>query len=219
MWKAPVLIAISFLAILSGCVLSSKQNKTVAATPAAPKPVVNTPAPPPPQSLSVPQTQVQLPKPQPLDPAALETEPAPPVGVPPDLTSTPRQNTGRRSPPPSTRDMPPANAPPPSAAPPAQPPPATVPSEPAAQPIREIVSAAELKKSQEQALSKRKDVQQMMEQITRRGRLSPTQQDVVTRINSFLATSEDAEKKGDMKQADALADRAQVLAKDLLNGK
>ena len=44
-------------------------------------------------------------------------------------------------------------------------------------------------------------------------------QAVITNINSLLASSVDAERRGDMKLADALADRAQVLAKDLINGK
>jgi hypothetical protein len=42
---------------------------------------------------------------------------------------------------------------------------------------------------------------------------------VVTNINSFLASSIDAERRGDVKLADALAERAQILAKDLANGK
>src|ERR1039458_753861 len=63
--------------VLAGCSLRGKPAKT-AIVPAAPKPVV-APAPAaPPPALSIPQTRVELPKPQPVDPAALATEPRPP---------------------------------------------------------------------------------------------------------------------------------------------
>jgi hypothetical protein len=38
---------------------------------------------------------------------------------------------------------------------------------------------------------------------------------MVTRIQSFVTQSDDAEKRGDMRQADALAERGLVLAKEL----
>ena len=41
----------------------------------------------------------------------------------------------------------------------------------------------------------------------------------ITAIKSFMDQSLEAESKGDMRQADTLADRAQILAKDLINGK
>ena len=57
-----------------------------------------------------------------------------------------------------------------------------------------------------------------MDQLAKRN-LTQAQQGVVTNINSFISSSQEAEKKNDMKLADALADRALILAKDLLNGK
>ena len=44
------------------------------------------------------------------------------------------------------------------------------------------------------------------------------QQKVADTIRSFLSLSEDAEKHNDMRQADALAERAQILAKELQSG-
>jgi len=41
---------------------------------------------------------------------------------------------------------------------------------------------------------------------------------VAATIRSFLALSEEAEKHNDMRQADALAERAQILAKELQSG-
>src|ERR1017187_135636 len=57
--------------VLAGCSLRGKPAK-LAVAPAAPKPVV-APAPAaPPTALSIPQTHVELPKPQPAGPAALD---------------------------------------------------------------------------------------------------------------------------------------------------
>jgi hypothetical protein len=80
------------------------------------------------------------------------------------------------------------------------------------------VPAAEARRLQDQAQSRRKDVAQILEQLGRR-QLNNIQKGVIININSFLASSLDAEKRGDMKLADVLADRAQVLARDLVNGK
>jgi hypothetical protein len=84
--------------------------------------------------------------------------------------------------------------------------------------IQEIVPVAEAKRLQEQAQAKRRDVQQMLDQLARR-QLNTAQKGTITLINSSLASSVDAERRGDMKLADALAGNAQILAKDLLNGK
>src|ERR1035438_7667652 len=78
--KALVTALLSIL--LAGCELRGKPAKS-AVPPAAPKPVASAaPAPAPPPALSIPQTRVELPKPQPVDPAALETEATPPEPLP-----------------------------------------------------------------------------------------------------------------------------------------
>jgi len=204
-------IASAFVAALAlmtaGCVLSGKGKKPVPPAPVAARPPATAPPAPAPQPLSVPQTQVELPHPQPVDPAALSVD-APPRVETAEPAPPPRQPASRR----------PSGAPQPSRA---EPPPVTPPAAPAEAPapqIQEIVPAAEIRRLQEQAAARRRDVQQMLDQLARR-QLTAAQRNVITTINGLFASSVDAEKRGDMKTADALADRAQVLAKDLINGK
>jgi hypothetical protein len=218
MKNAPRFIA-AFLAItVTGCVKQGNKK------PLTPAPVVAKPAPtpapaPPPPPLSTPQTQVELPKPQFLDPAALAPETAPPQEEPVEPQPVTKPAGGRR---PTGAGTGTQTAPPtaPAATPPAAPPPTTTPP-PAEQPtqqIQEIVPPQEAKRLQEQAQAKRRDVQQMLDQLGRR-QLTTAQKAVITNINSLLASSVDAERRGDMKTADALAANAQIIAKDLLNGK
>jgi hypothetical protein len=89
---------------------------------------------------------------------------------------------------------------------------------PSSPPIQEIIPPAESKKLLEQARARRATVQQILDQFARKQVTGP-QRDTITRINSFMQGSVEAENKGDMRQADALADRAQILAKDLINAK
>src|ERR1017187_82011 len=197
--KALVTALLSIL--LAGCELRGKPAKS-AVPPAAPKPAVNpAPAPPPPPPLSIPQTRVELPKPQPVDPAALETETAPPE--PPPAAAAPARS----------RRAPPATSQPATPSPPA----ATMPTEPR-ETVQEIVSPAESKRLQDQAQARRNEVRQILEQLGRR-RVTGNQQSVAATIRNFLALSEEAEKHNDMRQADALAERAQILAKELQSGR
>jgi hypothetical protein len=214
MRKASALIIVVLAILTAGCALSGKPAKQAAVTPAVTKPVPAVPAPPPPP-LSIPQTQVELPKPQPFDPAALVTEPAPPAEAPPE-TSTPRTQTpGRR---PTTREgtaTPPAT----NVTPAPALPPAAAPTEQVTSPIiQEIVPQAEVKRLQDQAAGRRREARQIVDQLARR-QLSAANTELVNKINSLIASSLDAEKKGDMKTADLLAERAQILAKDLLNAR
>ncbi len=209
MKKAPAFIAALLALMTAGCVLSGKGKKPVPPAPVAAKPAVSAPPAPAPQPLSTPQTQVQLPPFQPVDPAAYAVDAPPQVEVPEPPPAPRPTTTTRRAPSggsqPSRTESPPATTP-------------AVPEPAAAPPIQEIVPAAEVKRLQEQAQARRRDVQQILDQLSRR-QLGTAQRDVVTTINSLLLSSSDAEKRGDMKTADSLADRAQVLARDLINGK
>src|ERR1019366_6501733 len=128
--KALVTALLSIL--LAGCELRGKPAKS-AVPPAAPKPAVNpAPAPPPPPPLSIPQTRVELPKPQPVDPGALETETAPPE--PPPAAAAPARS--RRAPPAASQPA----TPPPPAAPRA--PAAAGPPPPGSHPPRHTVAAS-----------------------------------------------------------------------------
>jgi len=197
--KATALLTALLSIVLAGCSLHGKAAKS-AATPAAPKPVASAaPAPAPPPPLSIPQTRVELPKPQPLDPAALETE----TTLPEPLPAAPAPARSRRAPAASQ----PASTPAPAATP-----------APERETVQEIVSPDEVKRLQEQAQARRREVTRILGQLGRRA-LTGGRQNVAATIRSFLALSEEAEKHNDMRQADALAERAQILAKELQSGK
>ncbi len=195
--KAKALLTAVLAVALAGCVLRGKPAKT-AAVPATPKPAA-TPAPaaPPPAPLSIPQTHVALPAPQPLDPAAFDVEPIP---EPQPVVPAPSR---------SHRTSPPAATPPPAVA--------TPPPEPPRETVQEIVPAAELKRLQDQAQGRRREVTKILNQVGRRP-ITTARQNVIETIKSFLALSEEAEKHNDMRQADGFAERAQILAKELQSG-
>ncbi len=84
--------------------------------------------------------------------------------------------------------------------------------------IQEILPAAEQKQLLDRAVSKRQQVRQILEQ-TRSQRLNDTQRTLKSNIESFVKLSEEAEKRNDARGADALAERALVLARELPGGK
>ncbi len=180
---------------LSGCGL---RNKTVAAAPVPPPPppAVVEPAGP----LSIPQTSVELPPPQPLDPRALETAQAPP---------------------PAPEEPAPAPKPPRR---PAQPPVATgpqLPADAAQQPapeerprLQEIVPPEEKRRMAEEIAARKREIESVLQQAAQR-RLSEQDRGIVERIRSFLLLSDQAAARDDMRQAEALSERALVLAREL----
>jgi hypothetical protein len=201
--KINVLLTALLVIVLAGCELRGKPK---VATPPAPSPVA-APAPkppPPPVPLSIPQTNVALPKEQPLDDAALEITPSTAAAEPTPVAAGPPQRQRNRPPVGSTAPA----APPPSA-------PAVTP-EPR-ETVQEIVPPPENKRLQERAQAHRTEANQILQRLGRR--LNNAQQGVVASIKSFVALSEQAEKYNDMRQADALAERAQILAKELQSGK
>ena len=199
--KATALLTALLSILLAGCELRGKPAKS-AVPPAAPKPVASAaPAPAPLPALSIPQTRVELPKPQPVDPAALETEATPPEPLP--AVAAPARS--RRATPAASQ---PAPASPPAATPPPEP----------RETVQEIVSPAEVKRLQDQAQARRNEVKQILDRLGRR-QLTGTQRNVVATIRNFLTLSGEAENHNDMRQADALAERAQILAKELQSGK
>jgi hypothetical protein len=206
MRSAPALL-IATLCVMSGaCAKNGKKANPAAAVPVPAKPAAAAPAPAPPRTLSIPQTQVELPRPQPLDVNALAAPQPEPAAAEPAAPAP-------RTPPPRTRTP----AAPVRSEPPAQPP-AAVETAPAAPAIQEVLSPGESKRLQESAQSRRREAQAILDQLARR-QLSPAQRDSFGKIASFLTSSADAEKRGDLKFADAAADRALTLAKDLVNGK
>jgi type IV secretory pathway VirB10-like protein len=187
-------MALTMALTTAGCAAKKSKSTTTLAPPApvaapvAVKPVK--------EPLSIPQTQVQLPPPQPFNPEAL-TLPAPPPPEPPAPAPKPVRRATTTSPP----------KPEPAA-------PAAQPAEPERAPIQEIVPADERRRFQESADARKRETRQLLEQA-KTHRLTGSQTTLVKRIQSFVAQSDDAEKRGDMRQADALAERGLVLAKEL----
>lgn len=192
---------------LTGCILKGKP-KTTSAMPVAPKPAA-APAPPPlpPAPLSIPQMHPELPAPQPLSAEALATTEAPgePPAPPPPPPRVSKKNT---SPPRPRPETPPPN--PPVVAPPAEP--DTRP------PIQEIVPPEDLNRLKASADAHKAEIEKLLSQIPRRG-LTKEQKDAVDTIRSFVRLSDEAERGGDMRKADELAERGFVLAQGLPGAK
>ena len=193
----------------AGCVAHGKQQAKASAAPPTPAPTA-APAPPPPrpQPLSIPQTDARLPEPQPISAEALATirRVEPPV-EPASEPRPARSSKGTVAGPP--RPEPPAAQ--------AQTPAAAAPAESERGPVQEIVSPAEAQKMKESAAARKAEVRKTLEQVQAHA-LTPEQSNQVKRIQSFLQLSDDAEKRSDMRQADALAERALVLARELQSG-
>jgi hypothetical protein len=190
---------------MSGCIFGGKKQ---AATPPPPKPPATT-VKPPEEPLSVPQTRVQLPPPQPVDPRALETPEEPPAPPPSETAPAPKPQR-RPAPIPTTGPQPPAETP---AAPAAQQPP------PEERPrLQEILSPEEKRKLVEEINSRKREVNEILQQAARRN-LSQADRVIVERVRSFLALSDQAAGRDDIRQADALSERAVVLARELRNGR
>ena len=193
---------------LAGCVLRGKQTQKVSAPPPTPVPAAKPASAPPPQPLSIPQTQAQLPAPQPIAPGALATTtPAEPPAETQPAQRAPRRPTRPVAGPPRP-EIPPAQV---------QTPPVPATGEAERPPVQEIVPAGESNRLRESAEARKQEIRKTLDQAQSRS-LSRDQRAVISRIQTFLQQSDDAQKKGDMRLADALAQRAQVLARELQNG-
>lgn len=84
--------------------------------------------------------------------------------------------------------------------------------------MQEIIPEAESKQLLDRAVGRRREVRRILDQLGRR-HLSTAQQEVKATILNYLALSDDAQKHNDPRQADAFAERAQILAKELQSGK
>jgi hypothetical protein len=66
-----------------------------------------------------------------------------------------------------------------------------------------------------QVAGKRSEARQLLDAMKGRKGLTTQQNNDLRRARGFLTQSDDAEKRGDMRQADALAELALVLAREL----
>lgn len=202
MKRAQAILSAALVIGQAGCVLGGKPK---AAPPPPPQPAPAAAAAParPAEPLSVPQTRIELPPPQPFNTDSLPPEPP---TAPQESPARPvRSNRPRPSAPKPAEPAAPAPAPPATPAPEVRP------------QIQEVVPAAEQKHYQEQAQTRKREIRQWLDTSGRK-RLNRHQQNTVERIQAFLKDSDDAEARGDMREADALAERAQILLRELQNG-
>jgi hypothetical protein len=196
----------SSLALLqSSCLFTGKPKTPAAAVaPPQPKPVAAKPAAPS-EALSVPQTNVELPPPQPVNKEAVALPtPMPEAGAPPPAVSRPVRRTAPLPPQPKPPDTPaPAVAPPVDAG---------------LAPVREVLTDDERKRFQQSVDGRKKEINRLLTKI-KSHRLSGEANREVKRIESLVAQFNDLENRGDMRQADALAERALILAQELTDGK
>jgi hypothetical protein len=185
---------------LAGCTLGASKQ---AAVPPPPKPAaVQPPAPDPP--LSIPQTAVTLPSPQPVNPDAIPVVQAAQAPAPPKTDTPPAPKVARRTAagPPKPDPEPEADSPPTVAA-------------PEQAPIQPILNGDEQKRIQAAMEARKREIAEKLARAKEARRLSSHDQSLVERIQSFLAQCAQAEGRGDYSQADTLSERALVLAREL----
>jgi hypothetical protein len=197
---------------MTGCVLRGKQQAKLPAVPPPPSQPAQGGGPAArPEPLSIPQTQAQLPPAQPVDPQALATPqpPSQPVEAPAPSRPKPRPTV-----PAPARSEPPVPA--------AQT--ATQPTVPQPAPegelreqVQEIIPPEELKQLQDRLATRKQEVRRVLDSAPAR-KPNAQQSPVISRIQQFLQQSEDAEKRGDLRQADVLGEKAQILAREFQGG-
>lgn len=202
-------LAIAILAVtvsLAGCTLRGRKPQPV---PAAPTPAPP-PAPKPSGPLSIPQTSVEFPPPQPVDPRALETAAETP---PPEPEPAPAKTPRRPAPAPAATG---SQAPLPVAPPPEVPAPAPVVEERPR--LQEPVSPEEKRRLADEINNRKREINDILQQASRRN-LPDGDRGIVERVHSFLQLSDQAAARGELRQADSLSERALVMARELRNAR
>ena len=190
---------LGLMVALAGCTLGLGKRRAVAPPPAPA--AVQPPAPDLP--LSIPQTAVTLPNPQPVNTDAIPTLQAAQQSPAPGKTEAPPAPRALRR----SAAVPPKPDPEPEA----ETPPAPAPPEQPA--IRPILSGDEQKRIRNVIDARKKEIAEKMSHV--KGRLSESNQSLVDRINSFLEQCDEAERRSDYSQADELSVHALVLAGEL----
>ena len=178
---------------------------------AGPKPVASAPPPSPPAKppvesaadlpVSVPQTQVTLPSPQPIQAEALAVvKVEPPPTAPASQTAKPRPAAPRTEPRQQTAVQAPAGP---------QPPPAA-----SRRRIRPVESPEERNRLLAEIATSQRQVHDNLAKAKTRP-LTEAEKSAVERIVAFLEQADTATKDQDLQQAAALSNRALVLSQDL----
>jgi hypothetical protein len=207
-----VLLAACCAGVLAVPACSLRAGRAVPTAAAAPKPaappaVVETAAELP---ISVPQTQVTLPSPQPIQAEALAVRPeSQPTPDPANQPVRPQRNPAPARP----EARPQATAQP--AGPPAPPPAAPTVTR---RRIRPLESPAERQRLLAGITARQKQVQDVLAKAKSRP-LSEAEKSAADRIQGFLAQTESALKDDDLQQAEALSNRALLLCQELSSEK
>jgi len=188
---------------LAACDMLAK--KQVAVLP-PPKPAAAQP-PAPEAPLSIPQTGVTLPSPQPVNPDAIPkiqvAQEAPAAVEKPETPAPPKPV--RKPAPTQSKQEAETEAETPA------PPPAAAPEQPP--PIQPILSADDQKRIREAIENRKREITAKLGRA--KGPLSAHNKSLIERIRSMLTLCDEAEKRGDYSQADALSERAAALVQEL----
>jgi hypothetical protein len=181
--------------IAAGC--DSGLRAKAPAVPAAPVPVAA------PEPLILPQTTAQLPTPQPVPPDSVPPRPALDAAPAAEVTEPVIQAPRRPAPAARSRVQEPVHTPAPAA-------PVAVPEEETAGPL---LSGEDLAKSNARVQARLTDLRRRLRPFATSANAGT--KGAASRIESVLRLGDQALKRGDLRQADAMADRAQTLLQEL----
>jgi hypothetical protein len=205
-----------FVLLAAGCLgtagCAAKAAKTAPIyTPAAPQPQLAVHTPPADEPISVAQTNVVLPKPQPIQAEALATPPPeePPAPEPANQTVKPRVPAAAKPEPRQQAGTQAVQGPPP---PPAPNPAASRPR------IRPVESPADQHRMLTEIGARQQQVRDILAKAKLRN-LSDAEKSAAERIQAFLDQTEAALNDKDLQQAEALSNRALLLCPELNPGK
>ena len=95
---------------------------------------------------------------------------------------------------------------------------AVAPAEPERPPLQEILPPAELNRLKVSADNLKRDIRKVLYQQDPR-KLNDSQKALVAQIRGFVQQSDEAEGKGDVRVAESLAQRAEILLRELQGGR
>lgn len=194
---------------VTGCALRGQKQADLQPVP-QPAPVQPPPAPEP--QFSIPQTTVQLPSQQPVNPEAvhqaqLDRAQRAPADKPPEPPSppkpAPRRPAATPAQPPPAKEAEADAQPPTTATPPAE-------ETPQFQPILKDDEKARLKNAID---ARQREIDGWLGRA--KVHVNDHNKSLIERIQSFLSLTKQAIDRGDLTQADALSDRALLLAREL----
>jgi hypothetical protein len=195
--------------VTAGCAAKAARTAPVAPSAPRPQPAASTPVAD--EPISIAQTNVFLPQPQPIQAEALATPPpeAPPAPEPLNQTAKPRSPAAPRPEPRQQVGVQVVQGP---APPPVTPPP----SRPRIRPVEP--PPAERSRMLNEIGARQRTVQDLLAKAKARN-LSEAEKSAADRIQAFLEQTEAALKDQDLQQAEALSNRALLLCPELNLGK